>query len=68
MIEEMFGGQYRVDETRRAERAGWTQTKQLGGKSAIMRTQKCVQRKQKRNQNTLDEAAFVRDVENRRGC
>jgi hypothetical protein len=27
MIEEMFGGQHRVDETRRAERAGWTQTK-----------------------------------------
>jgi hypothetical protein len=28
-----------------------------------MRTQKCVQRKQKRDQNTLDEAAFVRDVD-----
>jgi hypothetical protein len=29
-----------------------------------MRTQKCVQRKQKRDQNTLDEAAFVRDLKN----
>ena len=66
MTEEMFGGQHRIDEARRAERAGWAQTKYLGAKSAITRTQKCAPRKQKRNQNTLDEAVFVRDVDKSR--
>jgi hypothetical protein len=47
MTGEMFGGQHRVDEaSQRAEPAGWTKIRKLGGMNATALMQKCAQRNQ----------------------
>ena len=68
----MFGGPHRVDELTRTEPVGWTgktirELRRSAGprNNGAAQLWECVRKEQKKELNTLDEADFVRDVENR---
>ena len=65
----MSGGQHRVDEVTRTEPVSWTGhspkiATDRAEQKAVRRNCRCVcELTKKRNQNNLDEADFVRDVD-----